>query len=40
LVVAAFLELAVKNQAAVNEGHGEGVFVVIAGEKSGAVPPG
>ena len=22
------------------EGHGEGVFVVIAGEKSGAVPPG
>jgi len=23
----------------VNEGHGEGVFVVIAGEKSGAVPP-
>lgn len=23
----------------VNEGHGKGVFVVIAGEKSGAVPP-
>jgi ubiquinone/menaquinone biosynthesis C-methylase UbiE len=23
----------------VNEGHGEGVFVVIAGEKTGAVPP-
>ncbi len=29
----------VKAPQPVNEGHGEGVFAVIAGEKSGAVPP-